>query len=83
MAQKYNKTLAIEHLKKGRRVFLTDSPDNALLIVWNVSASRARRAHLDSKVVCSRLETDSMSLPFEQPHPLFDVKVKVIEELTM
>ena len=61
MAQKYNKTLAIEHLRKGRRVFLTDSPDNALLIVWNVSESRSKRAHLKSKVVCSRLETDGMT----------------------
>ena len=75
---KYNKTLAKEHLNKGHRVFTTDSPDNAILVVWNVSE---KRLHRKGKIICSRLENTTYSLPFEQPHPLLNVKVKIIDEL--
>lgn len=76
-----NKTLALEYLRKGYRVFETDSDDNALLIVWNKPETRHKFKKAGLRSVTARLETNTYSLPFTQPHPLLDTKVKVKREL--
>ena len=76
-----NKTLALEHLKKGSRVFETDSDDNALLIVWNSPETRHKFKKIGLRSVTARLESNVYSLPFTQPHPLTDIKVKVKREI--
>ena len=89
----YNKILAEDYLKLGNRVFITDSPDNALLVVWSVKESKEklkinfeRNPKIaanpeDVKLVSSRLETMDSSIPFKQPHPYFNKKVKVLKEV--
>lgn len=75
----YNKQLATEYLKKGYRVFLTNSSDKALLII-NPNISKIKKERKD-RITRARLETNSYSLPFKQPHCLLNEKIKIIEEL--
>ena len=75
----YNKVLARDYLKEGHRVFTTDSPDNALLIVRKTS--KKDKLKRKDRITVARLEANTYSLPFKQPHCLLDVKIKVKDEL--
>ena len=82
MKTKYNRGLALDYLKQGYRVFETDSPNNDILVVNSgITSYKRKKAHKNDKVIVARLENTTYSLPFTQPHPLLDIKVKIIEEI--
>ena len=77
----FNKQLALEYLKGGSRVFETDSPDGALLIIKSDFKLKQKFLKIGLKPTFSRLEAGTYSIPFKQPHPFFDTKVNVKQEL--
>jgi len=78
---KLNKKLAIDYLKSGFRVFETDSSDGAILVIKHDPAIKQKFLKIGLRPTLARLETNTYSVPFKQPHPLLDIKVKVIKEL--